>query len=149
MKISATLDAIPKAPIFVTDMNTVMDYAKLQGVENPADNLYRIPRSINYRYVTVENSSCRGVLVGISNSLDPLDTTYPMKQFYIQPLETKHLGINEMGSPFDQFLHILHPEKKTPVGESAIFARDGNCFTLRDGEDTWWVQKMSRTGRVW
>lgn len=140
-KISLTVDGYdPIARRFPT-RNVVRDYEKLQGISHPADLIGRIPRSLDTRLISIENSSCRPVAIGISINISEV----PPAILLLHPLQTKYLGVNPMGEA-DQFIHILNPKTGAPVGDPEIIARNANAFVLRDGETKWWVSKMSRPG---
>lgn len=122
-------------------MNIVRDYNKVQGTYNPADLNYQIIRDIGVRYITIENSSYRPIGVAI--------TTYygappPEVRFIINAGEIKHLAINPQGETA-QYIQILNPKTGEPVGNPTILARNANQFVLRDGLDTWFVDKFRRS----
>lgn len=122
------------------DLNVVRDYNKVQGVTHATDNHVEIVRDINYRYVSIENSSNRPIGIGIENYYagDPAKL-----RFILAPGKVQDLSINSQGSTA-QFIHILDPYTGKYVGNPHIFSRNSNSFVLRDGINKWWVQEFKR-----
>ena len=124
--------------------NIVRDYNKVQGTVYPSDGLGRIRRDINVKYITVENSSNRPIIAGISaNRCNfDLDTSFTVP-FIVQGFETKHLGVNPVGSN-DQFIRLFDMNSKMPVSDTYIIMRTINSFVLRDGQNKWWIQRFNK-----
>lgn len=120
--------------------NSVLDYNQLQGTNNPTDLTHQILRDVNYRYITVQNSSYRPIGVGITTYSDG---TVPGIRFIAEPGMVRHLGINSQGGPA-QFLWPLDPETGRQVGTSNVLSRDANDFVLRDGINGWNLQNFIR-----
>jgi hypothetical protein len=126
--------------------NSVLDYNKLQGVTNPADLCNRPPRDINFRYVTVENSSFREIGCAITErGMELSIDRYPPPEpnFILKGREIRHLAINNQGGA-DQWLWLLDPESKKVVGNPRILARNANSFVLRDGLNMWRIDYFKR-----
>ncbi len=136
--------AIGQPPPTVTlpppPQNHVLDYNRLQGTNNPTDLTHQVLRDINYRYVTIQNSSYRPVGVGITTYYTG---TVPEIRFIVQPQIIRYLGINSQGGPA-QFLWPLDPESGQPVGSPEVLSAHANDFVLRDGINGWNVQNFSR-----
>jgi hypothetical protein len=121
--------------------NVVRDYTMAQGYTHPTDSHVIPRRDLNVRYVTLENSSSRPIGIAI--------TTYccgppiPKLQFVLGPGEIKHLGINTHGEPM-QYIHMLDPETKLPVGSPKDLQTNANQFVLRDGLQNWYIQPFKR-----
>lgn len=124
--------------------NVVVDFNKLQGVAHPAD-LFYIPRSLNSRYITVENGSCKYVSIVIDTNVNQTNEVKNEMMFTLRPLETKFLGINASGEQA-QFIHIYNPQTKKLIGDPEILGRDTNSFVIREGINKYWIQRFSRPG---
>jgi len=120
----------------------VFDYNKLQGTYSGPDLIDRIPRDINHRYITIENSSDRTFACAIN--ADP--NTCPTKSnFLIGPNGIKELGINDLGTSSSQWLWIINPRGK-PMGPPTILDNATNQFVIRNGENVIFVQRFHRAG---
>ncbi len=120
--------------------NIVREYNKSQGTTHPADLSYQILRDYNVRYITVENSSLRNIGIAVTSYLSgPAPTILR----YLKGGEIIHLGINSQGS-YPQFLWILDPETKRPVGTPENIKSNSNSLVLRDGVNKWWIQYFKR-----
>lgn len=123
-------------------MNLVRNFNHDQGIRHPGDLGQQIRRNINTRYISLNNSSRRPIGVAINNYMCPMDGQGPAQiQFILQGGETKHLGINPVGSPA-QFITLLDPSTKQVVGGPDILETPANSFVLRDGLNKWMVQKF-------
>lgn len=122
-------------------MNNVRDYNKLQGTKNPADLCVQIIRDINYKYITIENSSNRDIGVNIN-----LDCCTPSSNilFVCSSGEVRHLGVNTNDSP-TQFIHLIDLQTKKPVSDPKSIQSGANQYVLRDGINKWWVQPFYRS----
>jgi hypothetical protein len=115
--------------------NIVRDLNKVQGVTHVTDLVNAPPRSINYRYISIQNSSMRPIKVAL--------TTYfsgrlPKAQMYFEPGQIINLNVNSIGQMM-QYIHILDPINGNRVGYPYAIRTDANTFVLRDGENMWWV----------
>lgn len=125
-------------------MNAVLDYNKLQGTTHPSDLMNRPPRDINFRYITIQNSSYRPIGIAITNrGFEFYYEPAPEIRFVLKGREIRHVGINNQGGP-DQFLWMIDPESKKPVGNPRILDRYTNDFVLRDGGNMWYVDRFRR-----
>lgn len=112
------------------------DYNKAQGTTHPSDLSYSIPRNINIRYITVENSSPRPIGIAITPYLSgPI----PDISFSLVGGEIKHLGINPQGGP-PQYIWILDLNSKKPVSSPTLIRSNSNSLVLRDGMNKWFIQ---------
>ena len=123
--------------------NIVRDYNKVQGVTHPSDTSNEVLRDYQIRYVNVQNSSLRPIGFAI--------TTYgfgPTPSILKTLLggEIIHLGINLPDGP-SQWMWILDPVTKLPVGPPQIINRHGTDLVLRDGNNLWWMDIFSRAWR--
>lgn len=125
--------------------NIVRDWNKAQGYTNPADAITVIPRDINIRYISLENSSPAPVAIAITiyGCLAPV----PKARFLIQGGEIKHLGVNTQGGP-TQYIWMLDPKTGKVVGQTKPINTNANEFVLRQGINEWFVQTFRRS-RVW
>jgi hypothetical protein len=121
--------------------NNIADWTRLQGYTHPTDAHIVPRRDLNFRYVTVENSSFRPIGIGIATYACGGST--PQMVSVLQPGEIKHLGINTVGGPM-QFLYLLDPVTQKEVGHPSDFRTDANEFVLRDGLQNWYVQSFKR-----
>jgi hypothetical protein len=106
----------------------------------------RPPRDINFRYIAIENSSYREIGCAISErGLEFSVDRYPPPEinFILKGREIRHLGINNQGGP-DQWLWLIDPVSKKPVGTPRILARHSNSFVLRDGLNKWFITYFKR-----
>jgi hypothetical protein len=111
------------------DYNIVRDFNMVQGTTHPTDTVVQPLRDINYRYVTIENSSVRAIGIAITTFYcGPM----PKMQFVVGPGEVKNIQINSFGGPM-QFIHLLDPITEEPIGAPTAFRTDANSFVLRDG----------------
>jgi hypothetical protein len=124
------------------DYSITRDWNQTQGYTHPSDEHIQIRADINVRHVSIENSSERPIGVAITTYYQgPL----PNIQFVLNGGELKSVGINTIGGPM-QFIHILDPQTKMPVGSPTAFRTDCNSFVLRDGLNKWYVQFFKTTG---
>ena len=121
------------------DMNQFYDTNKLQGVTHPFDT--SIPRDLNTRWVSIENSSLRPIGIAIVNYYSG---PTPVMTKLMRPGEVFNASINTVDMP-DQFIHILNPDNGLPVSYPTILDRMSNQFVLRDGLNLWFVQKYRRS----
>jgi hypothetical protein len=123
--------------------NTVRDYNMLQGTYHPSDLSYMVLRDVNTKSITVENgSSTKNIGIAITTMSDgPLPTI----QRILQPQETLHLGINQPEQA-QQYLWLLDPQTKLPVGHASVLLHNANQFVLRDGVNKWFVSKYHQVG---
>ena len=133
--VAPPFDAVPESP-----ENTVLDFNFLQGTNNPTDLSTQVLRDVNYRYVTLQNSSYRPIGIGV--------TTYytgstPSVRFVVHPQIIRYLGINSQGGPA-QFVWPLDPRTGRQVGSPQILAANANDFVLRDGINGWTIQNFQR-----
>ena len=128
-------DRVPKGP-----ENSVLDFNFLQGTNNPTDLSTQVLLDINYRYVTLQNSSYRPIGIGITTYFSG---TVPSIRFVVHPEVIRYLGINSQGGPA-QFIWPLDPQTGKQVGSPQILAANANDFILRDGLNGWTVQNFQR-----
>lgn len=121
----------------------VRDYNKVQGVTHPSDTSNEILRDYQIRYISIQNSSLRPVSFAITvYQFGPT----PSILRTLKGGEMIHLGVNLPDGPA-QWLWILDPQSKQPVGPPRIIDRHGTDFVLRDGVNEWWVDIFQRTWR--
>lgn len=120
--------------------NITRDYEKAQGVTHPTDLSYQIPRDVNIRYITIQNSSTRPIAFAITSYLS--GPTPPILSTLVAG-EIKHLGVNSHGGP-PQNIWILDPQTALPVGSPTCIRSDANDLVLRDGVNKWWVNFFKR-----
>lgn len=118
------------------DYCIVRDFNRLQGMTSPTDTHVQILRTVDYRYVSLENSG--DVPVGIAI------TTYvgepvPKRRFVLGAGEVKGVSINSIGEAL-QYIWILDLETGEPLGKTTALKTDSNSFVLRKGLSLWWVQ---------
>lgn len=116
--------------------NIRRDYSKLQGVTHPADLTHQIPRDINSRYITVQNSSTRPIGFAITSYISG---PYPSIDKILVGGEIAHLGINSHGN-HSQYIWILDPSSGKPVSDPCLIRSNGRDLVLRDGLNKWFVQ---------
>lgn len=117
-------------------MNHVRDYDKLQGYSHFTDSHIQIPRDINHRRVTIENSSinrCIGVAI----------TTYltgpcPKIRFILKPGEVKSVALNTV-TMTPQAIWLLNAETGAAIGKPSCITRMSNQLVIRDGINLAWV----------
>lgn len=124
--------------------NVVYDYNKLQGYTHPSDSSIQIPRNIDARYISVENSSTDEVGVAITTG-GCCDWFIPKLQFRMLGGENKFLGVNTHGGPL-QYIHLLDPQTGKPVSKSCPVSSDANQYVLRKGINGWFTQRYKSNG---
>lgn len=117
--------------------NIIRDWNELQGMTHPSDSYVQPLRSVNSRYVNIQNSGYRPISIAITLSMGGPETPNPL--LTIPPGQTVHLGLNDVTGP-SQFIHLLDPNTKKPVGTTTCIRRDKNTLVLRDGLQQWFVQ---------
>lgn len=122
--------------------NIVRDWNKAQGMTHPSDEHIQIRRDIDIRRISVENSSERSISVAI---MPYYDGPLPDPQFTLKGGEIKNVGVNLFDGPM-QYIHILDPITKKPVGKPYALRHDANSFVLRDGVNMWLVQPFKTYG---
>ncbi len=123
--------------------NVVRDYNMLQGTYHPSDLAYMVIRDINVRYIIVENdSSTKNIGIAITTMSDG---PVPSIQKILQPKEAVHLGINPPEQN-QQYLWLLDPYTKLPVGHASVLLHNTNQFVIRQGTNKWWVSKYRMVG---
>lgn len=120
--------------------NIVRDWNKLQGTTHPSDLSYQIRRDVNSRYITIENSSPNRISIAITPYIVG-ETPNPL--FTLLGGEIRHIGINSQGQN-QQFIWLLDPKTKKPIGTTTALKRTANQFVLRDGLNGWFVQCFRR-----
>lgn len=68
----------------------------------------------------------------------------PRIDFIIRPHEIKYLGVNTNDAP-GQFIYIIDITSGVIVGPPQFIERTVNQFVLREGINSWWVQKFHKT----
>lgn len=127
---------------FRIPINKVQEYNVLQGTSHPSDLSTQILRDINSRYITVENSSPT-MTVGIAVTTSYMTNHLPPIDFYLNPGEIRHLGVNPPGDTL-QSIHIINPETKYWLGDPYPLRTDANQFVLRHGINKFFVQPFKR-----
>lgn len=122
--------------------NNVLEYNVLQGVSHPSDLSNQILRDINYRYITVENSSPT-MTVGAAITTSYQTHRVPPIAFYLKPGEIRHLGINPPGSTL-QSLHLINPKNKEWLGDPYPLRTDANQFVIRHGINKFFIDPFKR-----
>jgi hypothetical protein len=122
--------------------NIVRDWNKAQGMTHVSDEYIQLRRDLNIRHISVENSSERPIGVAIATYFQgPI----PDIQFILQGGEIKDVGVNSFGGPM-QFIHILDPITRKPVGTPGDLRTDCSSFVLRDGVNKWFVHNFKKSG---
>jgi hypothetical protein len=122
--------------------NIVRDWNKLQGFTHPSDEHIQIRRDIDTRRISVENSSERSISISI---MPYYQGPLPVAQFTLIGGEIKNVGVNLPDGPM-QYIHILDPKTKKPVGQPYALRHDCNAFVLRDGINKWQISAFQMTG---
>ena len=135
-----SLDGCGQTIISRPKQNIVKDYNLLQGTYNPAELINQPPRDINTRYIRVENGSAKK-MAGIAITTNWYLNVIPPIQRILYPQEILHLGVN-LPEMEQQFLWILHPETKMPIGGPTPLSHNANSFILREGVNKWNVDKF-------
>jgi hypothetical protein len=112
----------------------------IQGMTSPTDSSIQILRDINYRYITVENSSNRPIGIAIRTYIIK---SAPEIDYIIPGGAILHLNINSQGGP-TQYIYLLDPQSKKLVGEPTCIMRTSNQLVLRDGLNMWFVSFFHR-----
>lgn len=133
------LDGCGQNRQFRPKQNIVKDYNLLQGTFNPADLINQPPRDVNSRYIRVENGSKSYIGIAITPSFY-LEEVPPIQRV-LGPLEMLHLGVN-LPDMDQQFLWVLDPQTKKPVGGPSPLIHNANSFVLRKGVNKWNVEKL-------
>lgn len=118
-------------------MSVVRSYKKLQGIEKESRRYGVPPRDINSRPVSIENSSPRDV--GIAVTSWGGGDRIPPPRFYLRGGESKTISINSKGGN-SQWIWLLDPSTKKPLGHPTIFHNHANSFVIREGLNMWFVQ---------
>jgi hypothetical protein len=122
--------------------NIVRSWDKVQGMTHPSDETAQIRRDINVRKISIENSSERN----ISISLMPYyNGPLPTAQMTLKGGEIKNIAVNVVDGPI-QYIHLLDPITRKPVGNPTALRTDSNSFVLRDGINMWFVQAFKTYG---
>jgi len=122
--------------------NIVRDWNKVQGMTHPSDETAQIRRDINTRRISVENSSERTISVAI---VPYYQGPLPIAQATLVGGRIINVGVNLPDGPM-QYIHVLDPKTRKPVGAPYALRHDANSFVLRDGVNKWWVQAFQATG---
>ena len=122
--------------------NIAVDWEKLQGMYNAADEVHQIRRTLNARHIRIDNGSETPVRVAISTSLTDFEDSVI---FDLHPLETRDIGINT-SQLADQFLHILSPENSSVIGFAKPLHTGAEIFVLREGLNGWFTQTFRSAG---
>jgi hypothetical protein len=122
--------------------NIVRDWNKAQGMTHPSDEHIQIRRDLDIRRIAVENSSERSISIAI---MPYYDGPVPNAQFTLKGGEIKNVGVNLFDGPM-QYIHILDPITKKPVGHPYALRHDANSFVLRDGVNLWFIQSFKTYG---
>ena len=121
------------------NLGVVRDWNVAQGISHPTDLSYQIPRDINIRRVSIENSSpYTAVGIAIMDSFE-LVPNLPLN-FILRPGEIRHIGINTIGEPI-QYIHIMDINTKKHLGEASPLQTITNQFVLREGINKWFVSR--------
>lgn len=120
--------------------NDVYDWDKLQGVHNGTDLHHQIPRDVNVRHVTIENSSA--VPVGVAITTYAAGPT-PAVDWVSAPGDTRHVGINSQGGD-PQWMWLLNPDTGALLGRPQLLDRMSNQFVIRYGINNVFVQRFTR-----
>ena len=127
---------------FTIPLNKVLDYNVLQGVSHPSDLSTRIIRDINYRYITIENSSDeKTVGIAITNSMMTNHT--PPIAFRLAPGEIRHLAVNSPGLSVIQAIHMIDPVNGQFLGDPSVI-QSPNSYVIRHGLNKFWIQGFTR-----
>jgi hypothetical protein len=115
--------------------NFVSLYTSIQGVYNPNRMHIQIPRHINSRLVSIENSSDKSVAFYISADESKSNT------MVLAPSNVLHLALNPHGG-CPQYIHIIDESKA--AHKKYQLSTASNQVVLRDGMHGWFPHFFQR-----
>lgn len=123
--------------------NIVRDWNKAQGLSHPTDEVNRVRRDINVRYVSIENSS-RDSYVGVAIESSMCGGPDPAIKFVLAPGEVRAIAINTHGGPA-QYITPLNPSTGKRIGTTTVLSTNASQFVLREGMNEWFTHKFAKS----